>query len=1443
MRPSRSSITYLLMLFSLTLLGQAQVDATTATTALQRTFNSLLPGNTSVDEFEVTESNAIFTISGELPLSNSTSMALSGNFETEDWEAGEVTINGNIYTTTVGSILSVLGADNLNIPAGFRNTEISNLQVTVSPTDETMTTSFFTNIGKVVLDSSADGFLFGLSPNDNVLHSLTGVSGLINGFSFVYSSFSDEEDQKTTAYINEHLAMNEVPAKNGLNAYWTGQLPADLKRFLSFLPTRYLNHEMTFAADGTIGGAPEIPTMTFSFAETYSSFPLTFDGLELTLDPINASIGVGGDITCNFGAGVPELGFASALTATVSPAALSGKLTLDRVGNSSGTVWDPAFGIPGIKITDLFVGASVSNRAGASGSIGGTADLFGFESSLKITSSNSQWSLSGELEEIHIPNKDAPFFSLSGNDDSENPTFTLGSNLAGKLEGKVVLLGLEAESDINISPTGLSCTTSGDLFGVAAATLTMSAENFTNFDDTEFNLSGSITQDLTSGIKRYVRNNLSDEVALIVGAALSSFSIDEVGIEATSKLTDIGSSAVTLAVDVTLIGFDVPEIPVTISIQDLQDLPGLVEKIGEEIVDELEDEAGDFFGAFADFAGDQVNAFADFAEENGMKLINATDEGLEELGEFLEDGLDFAEDTWNSLFGNEKVNRVASPKPDNGNRSIGLTPLSIFEFEVTLLDMKAMADIASGEGDELELYGSISAIPYNMMANSEANEYLFHNCSDEDRDYSEGVYRSINSKKTFWVPECNLGTAQLNIVVRLKDRDPSGNADEIINGTKSLNIIDVPRDEGALASPRVFTIRAGEEGHRVEVRFLLQWKPNYLGVPANLPDGYYYIQNDSNDNYLDANNGRGENLVGHSPMLDKDSQLWLLTNTSAGMYTIQDVTTSRFITGSGTGWGRDLLGVGGTSKEWFVAEGPNGTYSIREVSTGKFMDIFANPHSSLQGLVSVKQHDIGSRPRTLQWKITPLDPKIIGVGTNHQLYARATLNSKWNAIPNSGDIVAVSFMNDGTILGVGTDSQLRTRSTLYSEWKVVPNAHGFKSVTQLDDGTILGVGVDNQLWKRSSLIYNGQLVDNSGPVVWVTQMKDGNILAAAGGKLKTRQALDSDWVLAPNKGGNVRAVAQLNDGLIIGLGTNDKRLWTRKSFDAGWELLAVNNPYNSCIGLATNLAAPSCSDGIQNQGEIGIDCGGLNCAPCITCDDGIQNQGETEVDCGGPNCEPCPTCNDGIQNQWETAIDCGGPNCDPCSTCDDDIQNQGETAIDCGGPCAPCSTCDDGIQNQGETQVDCGGPNCEPCPFDPNYYYRITNRWQGDGKSLDIINNDTDDTPILANTGNYTGQFWRITRTPEGYYRLNTQWQGEGKSLDVAGTQPVLARTDGESRQSWFILPSESEGYFIIANKTDDPRKHLDIINDGNNNKPVLTYFGNYLGQYWKFTKLHPVNP
>ena len=132
-----------------------------------------------------------------------------------------------------------------------------------------------------------------------------------------------------------------------------------------------------------------------------------------------------------------------------------------------------------------------------------------------------------------------------------------------------------------------------------------------------------------------------------------------------------------------------------------------------------------------------------------------------------------------------------------------------------------------------------------------------------------------------------------------------------------------------------------------------------------------------------------------------------------------------------------------------------------------------------------------------------------------------------------------------------------------------------------------------------------------------------------------------------------------------------------------------------CGGIC--VPCPTCYDGIQNQGELGIDCGGI-CGQCrASCFDGVKNQNELEIDCGGI-CEDCPNCIDGIINQGEIGVDCGGP-CGSCApTCADGIRNQGETGIDCGGPCGVCAaSCNDSIKNQNEVEVDCGGI-CDDCP-------------------------------------------------------------------------------------------------------------------------------------------------
>lgn len=133
-----------------------------------------------------------------------------------------------------------------------------------------------------------------------------------------------------------------------------------------------------------------------------------------------------------------------------------------------------------------------------------------------------------------------------------------------------------------------------------------------------------------------------------------------------------------------------------------------------------------------------------------------------------------------------------------------------------------------------------------------------------------------------------------------------------------------------------------------------------------------------------------------------------------------------------------------------------------------------------------------------------------------------------------------------------------------------------------------------------------------------------------------------------------------------------------------------------------DVQTETCADGVLNQGEENVDCGGP-CAACPNCSDGIRNQGEQGFDCGGPCAAVCPpaTCDDTLLNQGETAVDCGGP-CIACPTCSDGIRNQDESGIDCGGSCAECPapTCSDGIRNQGEFGVDCGDP-CLRCSGQP----------------------------------------------------------------------------------------------------------------------------------------------
>jgi hypothetical protein len=120
---------------------------------------------------------------------------------------------------------------------------------------------------------------------------------------------------------------------------------------------------------------------------------------------------------------------------------------------------------------------------------------------------------------------------------------------------------------------------------------------------------------------------------------------------------------------------------------------------------------------------------------------------------------------------------------------------------------------------------------------------------------------------------------------------------------------------------------------------------------------------------------------------------------------------------------------------------------------------------------------------------------------------------------------------------------------------------------------------------------------------------------------------DLDFADAGEQVGQGAGTTAVNVAFTVPAGTptGSKRMRVSMKYNAyptACEVFTYGEVEDYTVVIASGGGGATCSDGIQNQGETGIDCGGP-CAPCATCNDGIQNQGETGVDCGGP-CAPCP---------------------------------------------------------------------------------------------------------------------------------------------------------------------------------------------------------------------------
>lgn len=175
----------------------------------------------------------------------------------------------------------------------------------------------------------------------------------------------------------------------------------------------------------------------------------------------------------------------------------------------------------------------------------------------------------------------------------------------------------------------------------------------------------------------------------------------------------------------------------------------------------------------------------------------------------------------------------------------------------------------------------------------------------------------------------------------------------------------------------------------------------------------------------------------------------------------------------------------------------------------------------------------------------------------------------------------------------------------------------------------------------------------------------------------------------------------------------------------------------------------------------------------------------------------------------------------------DTINGVSFTCADSGASCAVGSFTGQCQANPSYMLPSCCASCANPAPHfsSSSGWYRIQNVWLGSGYSFD--------TGVIAATGNYSGQYWKLTPLPGGRYRLTNRYQGDGTSLDTTNSPEyisVMAASGSYSGQFWTLTPI-TNGVYRLTNDFLGPDRSLAPSSDGYH----VGFFdtGRYTGQFW----------
>jgi len=145
-----------------------------------------------------------------------------------------------------------------------------------------------------------------------------------------------------------------------------------------------------------------------------------------------------------------------------------------------------------------------------------------------------------------------------------------------------------------------------------------------------------------------------------------------------------------------------------------------------------------------------------------------------------------------------------------------------------------------------------------------------------------------------------------------------------------------------------------------------------------------------------------------------------------------------------------------------------------------------------------------------------------------------------------------------------------------------------------------------------------------------------------------------------------------------------------------------------------------------------------------------------------------------------------------------------------------------------------------PDPSDKTLY-RFVNRGLGENQSLEVIDDNSDSSLGLAQTAKDVGQLWAMTNVSGDFYRITNKWLGDSKSLSYSKQYYNFLRirdSGNGDTQLWKKIPAPSSQGFYLVNKQHGDAVFLQALKDGEFKDKLIVQSGESGNRQWSLNDL-----